>query len=189
MPFFTFFFLFSACFACQTRSKNRPKVKLRHFERDLTVLWQNPFNAILWLCFSLSRGRFFPVKSNLSIDYDWTGLNRKNPAWAALPRCPIIIFKMQYLEHAFAAMLALSTVNCPILKVINYCELYNTQAALYTVILLTYAELQFLACMYDLKTLLYIDIQCFAAPNALWLRSIHCNTALRSFSTQHCKSQ
>ena len=32
------------------------------FDRDLTILCQNPFNALLRLCFSLSRGRFFPVK-------------------------------------------------------------------------------------------------------------------------------
>ena len=42
---------------------------------------------------------------------------------------------MQYLEYAFASMLALSTVSCPILKIINYCQLCNAQAALYTVIL------------------------------------------------------
>ena len=29
------------------------------FDRDLTVFCQNPFNAVLRLCFSLSRGRFF----------------------------------------------------------------------------------------------------------------------------------
>ena len=32
------------------------------FDRDLTVFCQNPFNAVLRLCFSLSRGLFFPVK-------------------------------------------------------------------------------------------------------------------------------
>ena len=86
-------------------------------------------------------------------------------------------------------MLALSTVNCPILKIINYCELYNPQDNFVYSNTLPYAELQFLAYMYDLKTLFYIDIECFVAPNALWLRYTHCNTALRSFSTQHYKSQ
>ena len=96
---------------------------------------------------------------------------------------------MQYLEYTFAAILVLSTVSCPILKVINYCELYNTQDSFVYSNTLLYAELHFFAYMYDLKTLFYIDIQCFVAPNALWLRSTHCNTALRSFSIQHYKSQ
>ena len=96
---------------------------------------------------------------------------------------------MQNLEYACAAMLALSTVNCPILKIIHYCELCNTQNSFVHSNTLPYAELRFLACMYNLKTLFYIDIQGFVARNALWLRSTHCNTALRSFSTQHCKSQ
>ena len=96
---------------------------------------------------------------------------------------------MQYLEYTFAAILALSIANCPILKIINYCELYNTQDSFVHSNTLPYAELQFLAYMYDLKTLFYIDIQCFVAPNALWLRSTDYNTTLRSFSTQHYKSQ
>ena len=91
---------------------------------------------------------------------------------------------MQYLEYTFAAILVLSTVSCPILKIINYCELYNTQDSFVYSNTLSYAELQFLAYMYDLKTLFSIDIQCFVARNALWLRSTHCNTVLRLISTQ-----
>ena len=59
---FTVFFLFSACLACQTRSKIVRRLNYISFDRDLTVLCQNPLNAVLRLCFSLSRGRFFPVK-------------------------------------------------------------------------------------------------------------------------------
>ena len=70
---------------------------------------------------------------------------------------------MQYLKYALVAMLALSTVNSPILKIINYCELCNTQDSFVHNNTLPYAELQFLACMYDLKSLFYIDIQCFVA--------------------------
>ena len=65
---------------------------------------------------------------------------------------------MQYLEYTFAAIFVLSTVSCPILKIINYCELYNTQDSFVYSNTLPYAELQFLAYMYDLKTLFYIDI-------------------------------
>ena len=45
------------------------------FDRDLTVLCQNPFNTVLRLWFFLSRGRFFPVQylSSLAIHSDWTG--------------------------------------------------------------------------------------------------------------------
>ena len=44
-------------------------------------------------------------------------------------------------------MLALSTVNCSILKIINYCQLCNTQATLYTVILWLMCSCNFLrAC-------------------------------------------
>ena len=75
---------------------------------------------------------------------------------------------MQYLEYAFVAMLALSIVNCAILKITNYCELCKTQDSFVHSNIRPYAELQFLACMYDLKTLSYIDIQCFVAYNALW---------------------
>ena len=60
---------------------------------------------------------------------------------------------MQYLEYTFAAILVLSTVSCPILKIIKYCELYNTQDNFVYSNTLPYAELQFLAYMYDLKTL------------------------------------
>ena len=110
------------------------------------------------------------------------------------------------LEYALVSMLALNNFNCEILKIINYCKLCNTQnrfvpsntlpyAELQLLVCmndfgtLSYAELQLLVCMYDPQTLFYIDIQCFVSRNALWLRSTHCNTALRSFSTQHCKSQ
>ena len=92
---------------------------------------------------------------------------------------------MQYLEYTLVAMFALSTVNCPTLKVINYCELSNTQDRFLHSNTLPYVELQFLACMYNLETLFYIDIQCFVACNALWLRSTHGNTALLSISAQH----
>ena len=54
---------------------------------------------------------------------------------------------MQYLEYALVAMFALSPVNCPILKIINYCELYNTQDSRVHSNTVPYAELQFLgAC-------------------------------------------
>ena len=66
-------------------------------------------------------------------------------------------------------MLALNTVNCPILKIINYCELCNIEDSFVHNNTLPYAELQFSACMYDLKILFYIDIQCFVALDALWL--------------------
>ena len=71
------------------------------------------------------------------------------------------------LEYVLVAMLALRIVNCPILKFINYCRLCNTEDRFVHSNTLPYAELQFLACMYNLETLFYIDIQCFDAHNAL----------------------
>ena len=85
---------------------------------------------------------------------------------------------MQYLEYTFAAILVLSTVSCPILKIINYCELYNTQDNFVYSNTLPYAELQFLAYMYDLETLFYIDIQ-FLLPPMLCGCDIH-------IATPHC---
>ena len=75
-------------------------------------------------------------------------------------------------------MLALSAFNCPILKIINYYELCNTQDSFVHNNTLPYAELQFLACMYDVKTLFYIDIQCFVA-------AMFCGCDLH-IATPHC---
>ena len=85
---------------------------------------------------------------------------------------------MQYLVYALVAMLALSTANCPILNIINYYTSCNTQDRFVRNNTLSYAELQFLACMYDLKTLFYIDVQCFIARNSLWC-DLH-------IATPHC---
>ena len=75
-------------------------------------------------------------------------------------------------------MLALSTVNCAIFKIINHCELCNTQDNFAHNNTLPYAELQFLACMYDLKTPFYIDIQCLL-PEMLCGCNLH-------IATPHC---
>ena len=148
---------------------------------------QSPFNIILQLWFFYHGFQFLPVNY---INGLWlNGFEQRRIAWAALPCCPISIIKMHYLDYVLVAMLALSTANIPILNIINYCKLCDTQDCFVCNNTFSYAELQFLACMYDFKTLFYIDIQCFVAHNALWLRSTHCDTALHSIGTQHCKSQ
>ena len=56
------FFLFQSVLPVKPVQQIVRKLNYISFDRDLTVLCQNPFNAALRLCFSLSRVRFFPVK-------------------------------------------------------------------------------------------------------------------------------
>ena len=80
--FHRFFFLFSACFACQTRSKNRLKAKLHYFWQRFNRSPSKPVQRNSTTLFFFVKGSVFScevsVKSSMSIDYDWTGLNRKN---------------------------------------------------------------------------------------------------------------
>ena len=62
MPFFTYFLLFSDCFACQTRSKKHPKAKLYHFWQRFNHFLSKPGQRHSTTLFFLSRGRFFPAK-------------------------------------------------------------------------------------------------------------------------------
>ena len=79
MPFFTLFSSFQPVLPIKPVQKIIRRLNYIIFDRDLTIFCQNPFNTVLWLCFSLSRGQFFSIKylSNLSVDSDWTGLNPK----------------------------------------------------------------------------------------------------------------
>ena len=85
---------------------------------------------------------------------------------------------MQYLEYAFVAILALSIVNCPILKIINYCELYNTQDSFVHSNTLPYAEMQFLAAC-------TISKLCFTLIYNVLLPPMLCGCDLY-IATPHC---
>ena len=86
-------------------------------------------------------------------------------------------------------MLTLSTLNCAIPKIINYCEFYNTLDCLYTLILCL-----LLSCnSWSVCTI--SKLCCRLIYNALLSRAFfscdsqHFNTTFNSISTQHCTSQ
>ena len=73
------FFLFSACFACQTRSKTHAKAKLHPFWQKFSRFLSKPVQRRSTTLFFSVKGSAFScqvsVKSNLSIESDWTVLN------------------------------------------------------------------------------------------------------------------
>ena len=85
---------------------------------------------------------------------------------------------MQYLEYVVIAMLALTTVNYPILKIINYCELCNTKDSFVHSNTLPYAEQQFWrACT--------ISKLCFTLIYNVLLPPMLCGCDLH-IATLHC---
>ena len=82
-------------------------------------------------------------------------------------------------------MLAKSILDCVIPNIITYFILRNILDIFVSFNTIHYAEAQFLACMYDLKILLDIEIQFLLYAILSNCDAWHCNSTFNLIGTHH----